>query len=296
MVGIVGSVNGVGNSRISFCRLTFCIIRIDLFTSVHGPRRCLRISNNKGGKKWTGRETREEEKKEKPYCVARATTLLLLLQLKLHSFVRRKRAETLERESVGEEKKRVDRRGQGDGDERRGERWKGQGKEGKIRGMYQESTLKSVGSGLRLRRVRFLEGLSRISSNRILMRPSRRNGTRPWLPPRNPTSHVQTNLASIKLNKKLTCFSRPGDQLLSIDLDRKNLRSVSSPLPPTATIKFNYTSPLVSSSHAITYRQEIDSSKILFLCLLCYFDLLNDRVINLRSCDMWMLFIEKNAR
>lgn len=128
MVGIVGSVNGVGNSRISFCRLTFCIIRIDLFTSVHGPRRCLRISNNKGGKKWTGRETREEEKREKPYCVARATTLLLLLQLKLHSFVRRKRAETLERESVGEEKKRVDRRGQGDGDERRGERWKGQGK------------------------------------------------------------------------------------------------------------------------------------------------------------------------
>lgn len=36
-------------------------------------------------------------------------------------------------------------------------------REGKIRGMYQESTLKSVASGLRLRRVRFLEGLSRIS-------------------------------------------------------------------------------------------------------------------------------------
>lgn len=62
----------------------------------------------------------------------------------------------------------------------------------KIRGMYQESTLKSVGSGLRLRRVRFLEGLSRISSNRILMRPTRRNGTRPWLPPCNPTSRVRT--------------------------------------------------------------------------------------------------------
>lgn len=63
VVGIVGSVNGVGNSRISFCRLTFCIIRIDLFTSVHGSRRCLRISSNKGGK--NGLVGKRERKKKR---------------------------------------------------------------------------------------------------------------------------------------------------------------------------------------------------------------------------------------
>lgn len=74
--------------------------------------------------------------------------------------------------------------------------------------MYQESTLKSVASGLRLRRVRFLEGLSRISPQTESL--CGRLGEMERDPDCNSTFISKRNSAQLNL-KKITCSSQSVD-------------------------------------------------------------------------------------
>lgn len=153
----------------------FYIIQINLFTLVCDLQSIWksRIARRKSGKG-------KKKKREAILRSSRDDADVSVVQLKLHSYVRRKRTETLEWESVGEEKKGIDERGRRREREevKRGRKSKGGKNPRNVPREHFEigcQWFKITPSKVPRR------PLSNLSSNRILMRPTRRNGTRPWL-------------------------------------------------------------------------------------------------------------------